>query len=222
MLLEFAQLEERDPRLMLRATQAIAHLLRYQFIHLDDHGSVSILETLRRPVTNTLISNYFDVAGYRLVVRESEGWAGILPDTERLKPPRMRLDETLVLLMLRRLWEEAVHNGDIQARGAVLLTLNEAYDAYQEVVSRARRPALQISAFRDLIEGLARRAIVQLGPFDDEAQDMELTIRPIVAAVVGDDFLASLEQLLQRADLADEEPDESEDANDGDRAELEA
>lgn len=110
----------------------------------------------------------------------------------------MRLDETLIL---RRLWEEA---GDIQA-GMVLITLNQAYDAYQEIVVSARRPALNVIAFRDIVEGLARRAIVGPGPYDDEAQDMELTLRPIVATVAGDDFLTALETLLQRAD--DEKPE---------------
>lgn len=205
MLLEFTQLEERDPRLAQRTTQVIGHLLRYQFLHIEDRGSTSMLETLQRPVARSLIAAYFDVAGYLLVVRESEGWAGILPDTERISPARMRLDETLVLLMMRRLWEEAVHEGDIQARGTVLITLNQAYDAYQEIVARARRPALGVIAFRDIIESLARRAIVGLGPYDDEAQDMELTLRPLVATVAGDDFLATLETLLQRADAVDED-----------------
>ncbi len=207
MLLEFSQLEDRDPRLLQRATQVIAHLLRYQFLHVDDRGSASLLETLQRSATGPLIASYFDVAGYRLVIRESEGWAGILPDTERISPARMRLDETLVLLVLRRLWEEAVQDGDLQARGAVLLTLNQAYDAYQEIVSRGRRPALQIAPFRDLVEGLARRAVVRLGPFDEEAQDMELTIRPLVTAIAGDDFTAVLEQLIQREEVSEEDED---------------
>ena len=198
MLLEFNQLEERDPRLLQRVTQVIAHLFRYQFIHVDDRGSASLMEALQRAGTGALIASYFDVAGYRLVIRESEGWAGILPDTERISPARMRLDETLVLLVLRRLWEEGVHDGDIQARGAVLVTLNQAYDAYHEIVSRGRRPSLQIRAFRDIVEAFARRAVVSLGPFDDETQDMELTIRPLVAAIAGDDFAAALEQFLQR------------------------
>jgi hypothetical protein len=60
---------------------------------------------------------------YRLVIRDGEGWAGILPDLERIAPPRIRIDETLVLLVLRRLWEEGVRDGDMQARGAVLLVV---------------------------------------------------------------------------------------------------
>ncbi len=208
MLLEFAQLEERDQRLMQKTTQLIGHLLRHQFLHVDDRGATSLMETLQRPTSAKLIADYFDVAGYRLVVRESEGWAGILPDTERISPARMRLDETLLVLMLRRLWEEAVQQGDVQARGTVLVTLNQAYDAYQEIVSLGRRPAIHITAFRDLVDGLGRRAIVSLGEVDEDAQDMELTIRPIVAVVAGDDFLASLEQLLQRDALVEDEPDE--------------
>ena len=44
---------------------------------------------------------------------------------------------------------------------------------------------------RRLIEAFARRAAVSLGPFDDETQDMELTIRPLVAAIAGDEMMLS-------------------------------
>lgn len=80
MLAEFRQLEERDPALMARITQLIARWLRDQFIHRGDRGSARLLDTLYRPVAVNLLRDYFDVAGYRLVVRESEGWAGLLPD----------------------------------------------------------------------------------------------------------------------------------------------
>ncbi|TIL68469.1 DUF4194 domain-containing protein [Mesorhizobium sp.] len=218
MLSEFAALEAHDPRRMQRATQVIGHLLRYQFIHVEDRGSSTLLETLLRPDTERLVGSYFEVAGYRLVVRESEGWAGILPDTELISPPRMRMDETLVLLLLRRLWEESIQEGDVQRHGSVLVTLNEAYDAYQDMVARARRPALTVTDFRNAIQALERRAIVRLGAYDEEVQDMELTIRALVATVTGEDFLTHLEELLARpeyqdvsrhADLAEESGAES-------------
>lgn len=212
MLLEFSQLEERDPRLAQKTTQVIGHLLRHQFLHVEDRGSAPMLETLQRATSGKLVADYFDVAGYRLIVRDSEGWAGIIPDTERISPARMRLDETMLLLLLRRLWEEALQQGDVQARGTVLLTLNQAYDAYQEIVSLGRRPAIGISAFQELLGHLERRAIVSLGVRDDDMLDMELTIRPIVAVIAGDDFVAALEQLLQRDAQLDDTPEADADA----------
>jgi hypothetical protein len=207
MLSEFADLEHRDAKSMQRVTQVIAHLLRHQFVHSDDRGSPSLLETLRRPSLVRLIEAYFDVAGYRLIVRDTEGWAGILPDVERISPPRMRVDETLVLLLMRRLWEERIQNGEILNNGTVLLTLNEAFDAYQEVVASSRKSNLSPNDFRDVVRGLERRAIVELGEYDNEAQDMELRIRALVATVAGDDFVASLEQWLARPDVIEAEQD---------------
>jgi hypothetical protein len=119
------------------------------------------------------------------------------------------------------LWEEEVQNGDIQPHASVLLTLNAAYDAYQETVSRARRPALKVGEFRDVLLSLERRAIVRLGPEDDQAQDRELTIRALVSEVAGDDFLTSLEQLLQRPDVVEDDADEEPAAPEADRAEVE-
>ena len=192
---------------MLRVTQVINHLLRHQFLHTDDRGSPTLMETLRRPALIRLVEAWFDVAGYRLVMRDTEGWAGILPDTERISPPRMRVEETLVLLLLRRLWEEHIQDGDILRHGSVLLTLNEAYDAYQDVVARSRKASLTVSEFRDVVRLLERRAIVHLGDYDNDAQDMELTIRAVIAAVAGDDFVTSLEQWLARPDIVEAEPD---------------
>lgn len=214
MLSEFTALEVRDPKGMQRVTQVISHLLRNQFLHVEDRGSSGLLETLLKPDIERLVSDYFDVAGYRLVVRESEGWAGILPDTEQISHPRMRIDETLILLLMRRLWEEGVQEGDIERHGSVLVTLNAAYDAYQDMVARARRPALKIEEFRTLITAIERRAIVRMGEFDEELEDVPLSIRALVATVAGDEFLAHLELLLARADYIESEPELTNDNGD--------
>ena len=145
-----------------------------------------------------LVEAYFDVAGYRLVHRETEGWAGILPDPERTSLPRLRIDETVALLVMRRLWEEALQLGEIEANGTVRTTLNEAYAAYQGIVAVSRRAALAPNEFRDVLGTLERKAIVRLGEFDADAQDMDLDIRALVTSVAGDDFVASLEQILSR------------------------
>ena len=44
---------------------------------------------------------------------------------------------TLVLLLFRRLWEEGIQEGDVERYGSVMVTLNAAYDAYQDMVARA-------------------------------------------------------------------------------------
>lgn len=208
MLIEFKDLDAREPRAMERVSQTIHHLLRHQFIHADDRGSASLLETLRRPATGPLIAAFFDTAGYTLVLRESEGWAGILPDTERMTAPRMRIEETLVLLVLARMWHEGVQDGAVGERSSVLSTLNDAYDAYQGLASRARRAALRIEPFRDIVQELARRAVVKLHAYDDDFQDQELAIRPIVTLLAGEDFLATLESFLQQHDAPIEEEEE--------------
>ncbi|MDQ0392880.1 DUF4194 domain-containing protein [Labrys monachus] len=216
MLIEFKDLEAREPRTMERVSQTIHHLLRHQFIHTDDRGSASLLEIVRRPTTGALLGSFFDTAGYKLVLRESEGWAGILPDTERMAPPRMRIEETLVLLVLARLWQEGVQDGEVGEYSNVLTTLNDAYDAYQGLASRSRRAALRIEAFRDIVHELARRAVVRLHGYDEEFQDQELTIRPIVTLLAGEDFLATIEIFLQEHEVpAEEEEEGPEAATDG-------
>jgi hypothetical protein len=217
---EFAELEGRDPKGAERVTNLVSHLLRHQFIHLDDRGSPGLLETLHRPPLRRLAEAWFDVAGYRLVFNETEGWAGILPDVERISLPRMRLDDTIILLLLRRLWEEKIQTGMIVGRGAVLLTFNEAYVAYGELVGGGRRPALAVNGFRDALGTFSRKALIELGPYDDEQQDQELTIRPIVAVVAGDAFVANLEALIAKVELG--EPDAPADDEQDDETDEEA
>ena len=156
-----------------------------------------MLEILRRPTAVDAIERFFDTAGYRLVIRENEGWAGIFPDVERVGHPRMGINETLVLLVLTRQWQEGVQDGDVGDHGRVLTTLNESYDAYIDLVSRSRRQALRIEEYRDAVQELGRRAVVKLHAFDDEGQDQELVIRPIVSLLAGEEFLASLEGFLR-------------------------
>lgn len=198
MLIEFQDLEAREPRSMEKVTQTIHHLLRHQFLHTEDRGSPPMLEMLRRSAVVGPVEKFFDTAGYRLVIRESEGWAGIFPDLERVSHPRMQVDETLVLLVLARIWQEGIQDGNVGNYGSVLTTLNETYDAYLELVSRSRRPALKIEDFRDAVKELGRRAAVKLHAYDDEAQDQELVIRPIVSLLAGDDFLSSLEAFIKQ------------------------
>ena len=66
--------------------------------------------------------------------------------------------------------------------------------AYQGIVAGSRRAALAPNEFRDVLQMLERKAIVRLGEFDADAQDMDLDIRALVTSVAGDDFVASLEQ----------------------------
>ncbi len=210
MLLEFSSLEERNPRGFQRVTQLIAFLMRNQFIHAEDRGSAPLLETMHRPELVKLVEAYFEVAGYRLVHRDTEGWAGILPDPERNSPPppRMRIKDTVVLLVIRRLWEESLQLGEMSNNGTVRTTLNEAYAAYQGIVAGTRPAGLASNDFKDVLQTLEKRAIVRLGVFDAEAQDMDLDIRALVTTVAGDDFIASLEQILSRPVTAPAEVDD--------------
>jgi hypothetical protein len=198
MLLEFNALENSNPRGFLKVTQLIAHMMRNQFVHAEDRGAATLLEALHRPELAKLVEAYFDIAGYRLVYRESEGWAGILPDPERTSLPRLRVDETIALLVMRRLWEEALQLGEIYTNGTARTTLNEAYASYQGIVAGSRRAALAPNEFRGVLQMLQRKAIIRLGEFDADAQDMDLDIRALITSVAGDDFVASLEQILSR------------------------
>lgn len=206
MLVEFNTLENENPRGFQRVTQLIGHLMRHQFIHAEDRGAATLLETLHRRDLARLVEAYFDVVGYRLVHRQTEGWAGLIPDPERLSLPKLKVEDTIVLLVMRRLWEEALQLGEINENGTVRTTHNEAYAAYQSIVAGTRRAAIAPSDFRARLQMLEKRSIVRLGEMDADSQDMELDIRALVTSVAGDDFVGALEQIVSRpvASLVDQ------------------
>jgi hypothetical protein len=89
-----------------------------------------------------------------------------------------------------------------------MVTLNAAYDAYQDMVARARRATLGINEFKALVTALDRRAIIHMGDIDEELEDMPITIRALIATVAGEEFMAHLEQLLAGGDYQESETEE--------------
>ena len=84
--------------------QAAQQLWRAQFIYENDWGMKTSYEALRRHMG--YFENLFDALGYRVVGRPVDGYVGLVA-TEL--PPRqsMKLDESLLLLVLRLHYEEA-------------------------------------------------------------------------------------------------------------------
>ena len=198
MLSEFEDIERSagaDKAADLR--KALHFLLRRQFVFAGDSRTGTVYNTIMDGRFRNVVDGFFDSCGYR-VHRDTEAqWAGILALDEDVPLPRMKLDETIVILVLAAHWQEEVNVGAVEDRAVVVATLNVLYDRYREMVQPNGGNAVTIARFRDILREAAQRSLVEVGDFDNEQQDCEVMIRPMIKLISGGDALLRLERYVR-------------------------
>ena len=155
----------------------------------------------------SLIDAFFDGCGYR-VHRDTEAqWAGITALGEDVPLPKMKLDETIVILVLAAHWQDEVNVGAVEDRAIVVTTLNTLFDRYKEMVQGNETSAISLRRFRDILGEAAQRGLVDVGDFDAEAQDFEVAIRPMIKLISGADALQRIERYVRSQEIGLSAPD---------------
>lgn len=194
-LTSLAEIEERFGEKTAQEVRRAANLLvQRQFLYAGDRGVAAVYGILGSNRYRLYFETLFDALGYQFLHSDSEQWVGLLPDPDLDTLPRLRLDHTLILLLLAHTWQEEVQRGATEARALVVTTVNELFDRYRDRVGRHRKEALTPARFLDLLRDFARRGLVQIGAFDPEAQDHQLDIRPMVNRLITSDALTRLER----------------------------
>lgn len=117
------------------------------------------------------------------------------------------LDETLLLLVLRQRYDEAMRQGQIEDQGEVVVELPDLQEGYPALAGRAMP---EVGSLRNLIRALKRWGVCRLVETDgDDPQPFHLRVRPAIVEIVGEAWLQRLDQHNR-----DDEPDESSDDND--------
>ncbi|KLI97919.1 DUF4194 domain-containing protein [Luteimonas sp. FCS-9] len=115
------------------------------------------------------------------------------------------LDETLLLLVLRQRYDEAMRQGQIEEHGEVVVELPELQEAYQALAGRAMP---DVGALRTLARMLRRWGVARLVDSDrDDPQPFHLLVRPAIVEIVGGLWLQRLDQ-HNRDDGADADPED--------------
>jgi hypothetical protein len=112
------------------------------------------------------------------------------------------LEETLLLLVLRQRYDEAIRQGRIEDQGEVIMELPELQEAYQALVGRAMP---DVGTLRTLARTLKRWGVCRLVESEaDDPQPFHLRARPAIVEVVGEQWLQRLDQHNRDDDEADE------------------
>jgi hypothetical protein len=198
MLSEFEEIERSaGTEKAADVRRALHFLLRRQFVFAGDPRTATVYNTIMEGRFRGAIDGFFDSCGYR-VHRDSEAqWAGITALDEDVPLPRMKLDETIVALVLAAHWQDEVNTGAVENRATVVTTLNTLYDRYREMVRPSSSQAISTTRFRDILKEAAQRSLVDVGDFDANEQDCEVAIRPMIKLISGSDALARIERYVR-------------------------
>ena len=208
MLSEFEAIERTyGPEKAGDLRKALHFLLRRQFVFAGDPRTGTIYNVIMDGRFRSLIDAFFDGCGYR-VHRDTEAqWAGITALGEDVPLPKMKLDETIVILVLAAHWQDEVNVGAVEDRAIVVTTLNTLFDRYKEMVQGNETSAISLRRFRDILGEAAQRGLVDVGDFDAEAQDFEVAIRPMIKLISGADALQRIERYVRSQEIGLSAPD---------------
>ncbi|MCX7515065.1 DUF4194 domain-containing protein [Frateuria sp. STR12] len=120
------------------------------------------------------------------------------------------LEETLLLLVLRQRYDEAMRQGQVEDQGEVIVELPELQEAYQALIGRAMP---EVGALRSLARTLKRWGVCRRVDSEaDDPQPFHLRVRPAIVEVVGEQWLQRLDQHNRDGDEDAAESTEDDDA----------
>ncbi|EIL91710.1 MULTISPECIES: DUF4194 domain-containing protein [Rhodanobacter] len=117
------------------------------------------------------------------------------------------LDETLLLLVLRQRYDEAMRQGQIEDQGEVVVELPDLQEAYPALAGRAMP---EVGTLRTLVRTLKRWGVCRLVDTEgDDPQPFHLRVRPAIVEIVGEQWLQRLDQHNRDDDIPDEARDDA-------------
>ncbi|CAL8969097.1 hypothetical protein RHODGE_RHODGE_03522 [Rhodoplanes serenus] len=194
MLAEFDRIQdEHGPDKLRDLRKTLAMLLRQQFIFAGDRGTALAYNTAMDNRFRAAIDGFFDCCGYTVHREPEEQWVGIVPNDTEIPLPKMRLEETIVMLVLAAHWQDEVNVGAVEDRAVVRTSLNMLHHRYQDMTQAGGRSIIPPAKLHEILREAAQRGLVSIGEYDPDESDYEVEIRPMIKLISGDDALKKLE-----------------------------
>lgn len=164
--------------------EASQHLLQHQFLYRADRGCEEKYDLIIR------FKGYFDdlfaSLGFTFVLDDHVHYVGILPAFENGRVS-WRMDETILLLVLRATYQQGIEDAQVDDHGAILVLSEEMLSQY-EVLTQKPRPS--IGRLKDILAEFRRRGLVSFDQFEEK--ETIIAIRPAIGTIMGGDFMQRL------------------------------
>lgn len=171
--------------------RALQVLLTRQCIYSSSPGLGRTYDIVRAYAS--FFEGYFGVLGYRLVVSPRDQMVALsVPASDSRYDAvyeRLRKDETIVLLALRLMWEEAIGNQDMGDAGTFETTTGDLVD---RIKTATRLDPPEEGRLLDILRLFQRHGAVRVGQRDRLERVSPLTILPGVAVLVPDGYVEDL------------------------------
>jgi hypothetical protein len=180
-------------QLEIELRQTAQHLWRSQFLYQSDFGSKGSYDLLQQH--RTYFVNLFEALGYRIVGgRPNDHFLGLLA-IDRPARQTMKLDESLLLLVLRLYYEEAFKRYEINDEGEIEVDGETILQVYEDRTHRIRPPVTRV---HDILTAFRQRGLLRVVDQGD-SRNFNLFLRPALPIVVGEDTLASLDEFVAKS-----------------------
>ncbi len=186
-------------------TSAIQVMITRQVIYSHTKGLGGTYEIVK--TYGSFFDRYFKAMGLRFISSPRDQMVALsVPQGESRYDAvyeRLTKDETLILLSLRLVWEEAVANQDIAEGGICETTTGDVIDRFK---SATQLEPPNEGRLMDILRLFQRRGAVRVGKRDSVERVTPLSILPGVVVLAPDTFLDDLKLLAAGPNAAIDEP----------------
>jgi hypothetical protein len=186
-------------------TSAIQVMITRQVIYASTQGLGGTYEIVK--TYGSFFDRYFKAMGLRFISSPRDQMVALsVPQGETRYDAvyeRLTKDETLILLALRLVWEEAVANQDIAEGGICETTTGDVIDRFK---SATQLDPPNEGRLMDILRLFQRRGAVRVGKRDSVERVTPMSILPGVAVLAPETFLDDLKLLAAGPTAANDEP----------------
>lgn len=187
--------------------RAAYRLVTEQVLYASDARSRSAYHLVEAYLED--FASALDPLGIRLERNAHHRYVVALPKHGEGTP--IRLDETLLLLVLRQRYDEGMKQGLVEELGEVVVELPDLQEAWPALTGR---PMPEVGALRTLAATARRWGVCRLVEGEpDELQPFHLVVRPAIVDIVGEQWLHRLDQQNLGGEGPDPDPDGEGDAD---------
>ncbi|ADZ91401.1 DUF4194 domain-containing protein [Marinomonas mediterranea] len=187
MLRELKKVVEESAKDPQEFQQTANYLVANQFVSAYKHGQRK--HFLLVEMYQDYFSKLFDALGMKLYINENERLAGILP-VQREAFVRLKTDETLLLLVLRQIYEEKIENFEVD-NGFVTTNTHTILERFVQLV---KREIPTETRFKEILTLFSRHGVIIRGKtYDEDSKNMMINITPVVRLIVTEAYLRQLE-----------------------------
>jgi hypothetical protein len=179
--------------------QAAYRLMMEQVIYAGDRGGRVPYELVTRHLG--AFRDVFEQFGMTITHNPHHGYVVAIP--RHAFGARMRLEETRLALLLRRVYDDRINAVDI-VDGEAFVTLEELEQLYKDLLGRQLPDRGEM---RDLVRSLKRNGMAREIEAEDD-QPFQIVIRPAITDILGQTALLQLAAYGIDPEVAEEEADD--------------